>query len=59
MHKQSSQPISTRTASVTIEYDSHGKRVTKFFECAHKARSFYVAKFKANKNPTVKGEESC
>ena len=47
------RPISTRSPSVTIEYDCNGKRATKLFEQAHKARSFYGKKFAAGKNPRV------
>jgi hypothetical protein len=39
---------------VIVEYDSRGKRVTKRFPDAFKARAFYLAKFKAGCNPKVR-----
>ena len=49
----SMKPISTRSPSVTIEYDCNGKRATKFFDVAYKARVFYAMKYKLGKNPQV------
>ena len=46
--------ISGRMPAVRVEYDRHGKRVTKHFVDAYEARRFYAAKFKAGKNPIVK-----
>lgn len=48
--------ISGRMPPVAVEYDANGKRETKDFDDALKAKSFYVGKHKAGKNPTVKGE---
>lgn len=51
--KPSSKPISTRQPGATVEYDCKGKRVRKFFADAFAAKTFYIAKDKAGKNPRV------
>jgi hypothetical protein len=52
-----STSITNRQPGVTIEFTvrlAHGEqRVTKHFVDAYIARRFYVAKFKAGKNPKV------
>jgi len=45
--------ISNRMPCVTVEYDYRGQRKAKTFDCAYKARRFYVAKDKAKKNPKI------
>lgn len=48
------QPANTPHHPVAVEYDCNGTRVSKVFDNPYKARSFYVAKAKAGKNPAVK-----
>lgn len=49
--------ITNRLPAVTVEYDgAKGKRATKTFEDANKAKAFYAEKQKAGKNPKVVGE---
>ena len=52
------QPINTPRDPVAVEYDKmqRGKiiRARKEFACMYEARRFYAAKFKANRNPSVK-----
>lgn len=45
--------ISNRLPSVTVEYDSRGKRVSKYFTDAYAARKFYINKFREGKNPHI------
>ena len=45
--------ISGRLPSVTIEYDSRGKRVSKAFADAYAARRFYITKSREGKNPHI------
>ena len=47
--------ISSRQPEVMVEYDAKGKRVTKTFEDAHKAKRFYVIQNKLGRNPKVVG----
>lgn len=51
--KGSQLPISTRTASVYVEFDTKAGRQTKFFEQAHQARSFYISMCRQQRNPKV------
>lgn len=48
------RPIGTPDPVVDITYESNGERRAKRFTNAREARRFYIAKFKAGKNPTVK-----
>jgi hypothetical protein len=54
MEATMSTAISGRMPPVLVEYDCRGQRVTKYFANPYKARSFYVAKDKAGKQPKVK-----
>lgn len=38
---------------IVVEYDKGTSRATKLFVCPYKSRSFYVAKFKAGRNPQI------
>ena len=42
---------------VTVFYDKRGERVGKTFTSEYEARSFYVAKFKEGKNPSLKAKK--
>ena len=42
---------------IEVEYDCRGKRASKSFTKLYEARSFYVMKFKAGRNPKIKGEK--
>lgn len=46
-------PNSLPLPAVSIEYDARGKRTTKSFDDAYKARSFYAQKMKEGKQPAV------
>lgn len=46
-------PIGTPQPLVTVEYDAANGRRTKTFDCPWKGKSFYVAKDRAGKNPSV------
>lgn len=49
------QPTNTPKANIGVEYDCKGERRVKCFWQDHfKAKVFYVSKFKAGKNPTVR-----
>lgn len=50
--------ISTRMPAIRVEYDKPTKsdptaRAIKHFTCPYAGKRFYMAKFKANKNPKV------
>ena len=50
------KPISTRSPSVTIEYDVRSGRKERTFTEAYQAKQFYVRMFSQGKNPTIKKE---
>ena len=47
------KPIGTPNDPIEVHYDCRGKRAKKTFTDLHASRRFYVAKFKAGKNPAV------
>ena len=49
------QPCNTPHHPVTVEYDSRSGRASRTFASPYAARRFYVAKFRANRNPKVLG----
>ena len=51
--RQIMSSISNRLPSVTVEYDSRGKRVSKEFTDAYAARRFYITKSREGKNPHI------
>lgn len=46
-------PADRMPVQVAVEYDSRGVRTIKTFPNAWQARSFYIAKCKAGRNPKV------
>ncbi len=53
MGGQAMFPVNRQPIAVYVEYTAHGKRVSKLFPNAAKAKSFYVAKDKAGASPKV------
>lgn len=51
-------PMDRKPVPVAVEYTSRGQRVVKTFATAYLARRFYVAKFRAGANPSVKAVPS-
>ena len=49
-----SQPITTRMPPIVVNYDTKRGRRGKRFDDPHRAKRFYIAKFNAGKNPTVR-----
>ena len=47
-------PMQGDVGPIAVEYDAHGRRVRKTFDCPYEARRFFVAKEKAGKNPKVR-----